>query len=178
MKDLIKFGLVLSLICFVSAGLLAAVNNATEEVILERRLKEENAALGELFPTAYDFHAVESEDKKAHIALDRSNQPLGYAFKTETKGYSSTIEALVAVDLDSNIMKVKILSQNETPGVGTKITEPEFLDKFKGTRLNQAIQVDTITGATISSSSLIDSIEKDSKIIKKLVKDKLKKYGK
>jgi len=178
MKDLFKFAIILSLICLVSAGLLVTVNNATEDVILERRLAEENSALKELFPNAYDFYRVELEDKKAYIALDKNKRPLGYAFKASTRGYSSLIESLVAVDLDDNIIDIKILSQNETPGIGTKITQQQYLENFQGVRLSQSIDVDTISGATISSSALIGSIEKDAQEIKALVKNKIKHYEK
>ena len=178
MKDLFKFAIILSLICLVSAGLLVTVNNATEDTILQRRLAEENSALKELFPNAYDFYRVESEGKKAYIALDKNKQPLGYAFKAKARGYSSLIESLAAVDLDDNIIDIKILSQNETPGIGTKISEPQYLENFQGVRLSQSIDVDTISGATTSSSALISSIEKDAQEIKSLVKNKIKQYEK
>ena len=176
MKDMIKYGFVLALICLVSASLLAAVNNATEEVILERKFAEEKAALKELFPEAYEFDSVRSEDKKAYIALDENEKPLGYAFKTKAQGYSSEIDTLVAVDLKDTIINVKILSQNETPGVGSRITEPQFINKFIGERLGPTLLVHTITGATISSSALIESIEKNAQAIKSLVHNQLKQY--
>jgi electron transport complex protein RnfG len=175
MKDFARFSLVLASICFVSAALLAAVNNSTEEIILERKFSEEKQALQELFSGAYDFASIESGARVVYVASDTQGNPLGYAFKIAAKGYSSIIEALVAVDLDGSIEEVKILSQNETPGVGTKITDLEFLNKFRGAGLNKTLAVDTISGATISSSALIGSIGEAAEEIKILVNSQIKK---
>ncbi len=48
---------------------------------------------------------------------------VGYTIKASAKGYSSTIEVVVGVSPDGEITGMKIISQQETPGLGTKIEE-------------------------------------------------------
>ena len=43
----------------------------------------------------------------------------------------------------------------ETPGLGARIEEEEFLDQFIG----KPEKIDAITGATISSTAVIDTVE-------------------
>lgn len=61
------------------------------------------------------------------------------------------------------IAKVAILQQEETPGLGGRITEPAYLAKYQGVRFNPTVvvtkdrpsgdnEVDAITGATGTSS--------------------------
>jgi electron transport complex protein RnfG len=55
----------------------------------------------------------------------------------------------------------------ETPGLGAKIREPKFKDRFKNRTLSNttwavkkdAGDIDGITGATISSRAVIDAIK-------------------
>ncbi|MBM3709310.1 MAG: FMN-binding protein [Actinobacteria bacterium] len=81
--------------------------------------------------------------------------------------------------MDSNyqIKGISILSNTETPGLGTRITEISFTDQFKGLGLEDISlskdggKIDAITGATISSRAVTnavrDEIEKKIETIKK-----------
>ncbi|MFZ1946364.1 MAG: FMN-binding protein [bacterium] len=48
---------------------------------------------------------------------------VGYTVTARGRGYSSTIETVVGVDLRGRITGTKIVSQAETPGIGNKIIE-------------------------------------------------------
>ena len=68
---------------------------------------------------------------------------------------------MVAFDPDGTIKQVKIQSQGETAGVGTKIENESFWSQYTGLpaetiTLDQ--QVDRITGASISSSAVNDAV--------------------
>jgi len=78
---------------------------------------------------------------------------LGVAFIGSCFGYLDTIKYLVGVKRDSGIAGIEILYSKETEGVGEQIRDKEFLDKFK-----QGAP-EAITGATISSSALIKSVD-------------------
>ncbi|HHO75909.1 MAG TPA: RnfABCDGE type electron transport complex subunit G [Deltaproteobacteria bacterium] len=92
----------------------------------------------------------------------------GVAFKTSTeKGYSGLIEVIVGVDVSGQIHAIGILSQKETPGLGSKIDEDWFKDQYKGKTLNNinwAVKKDggdfeQISGATISPRAVIGAIK-------------------
>ena len=78
------------------------------------------------------------------------------------------------------IINIEIVDQNETPGLGGRITESWFKDQFKGkilinnNILNSFVlipenetakdnEINQITGATASSKALVDMIYKDVK---------------
>lgn len=160
MKEMVRYGLILGLICFVASAVLAVVNSATEPKIKLQKNKEENAALREVMPQASDFKPHYQDDKIIYYsAYDSRNKLSGFVIRSEGKGYSSNIEAVSGLSLNLEITDVKILSQNETPGLGSRVSEPSFLERFRGKNLDTFNQVQAITGATISSSALISSIK-------------------
>lgn len=153
--------MVLFIICFMAGLLVSFVYAVTHNRIEERKKQELNNALQQVFSQTKRIEESQKEDFLYYQAFDEEDNLLGYIFITEVEGYSSTIRAVVGAEPTGKIKEVRILEQNETPGIGSKITEEDFLNRFKGkTYLDQ---IDTITGATISSSSLIKAIREDLK---------------
>ena len=108
---------------------------------------------------------------------DNRQTLLGFAIKAHGMGYQDAIELLYAFVPQQQMIKgFKVLESRETPGLGSKIeTDQAFQQNFaalpatmdsSGSKLEHAIeavkhgrklyawQVDTITGATISSSAV------------------------
>ncbi len=54
---------------------------------------------------------------------------------------------------DNKISRIKLIELNDTPGIGDKIDNLDFLDSFKDKTLND--EVDLISGATYSSKSVV-----------------------
>jgi len=160
MKDTFKFAVVLGLICIVSSALLAVVNGFTQPQIELQKEKEEDAALKAVFPQAAAFKAHTSAGKfDYYLVYDSSSRLQGFAIKATGKGYSSDIETLVGLDLKLNISAIKVLSLNETPGLGSRVAEQPFTGQFQGKNLDSMDSVQAITGATISSRAVINSIK-------------------
>ncbi|MBU1726491.1 MAG: RnfABCDGE type electron transport complex subunit G [Candidatus Omnitrophica bacterium] len=161
MKEIVRYSLVLGVICFISGTLLAVVNSAAQPKIALQKEEAEKLALKEVVPQADDFRPVKEGEKLLYYsAYNKSGKLMGFAIKTEATGYSSDIQALTGLGLDFNIICVKVLSQNETPGLGSRIEETSFLEQFKGKDLGSFDKIEAISGATISSSALMDSIKK------------------
>ena len=169
MKETIRYGFILMFICVIAAGLLSTVNFLTQPRIIAMAQAEEEASLKEVMSQAADFKPVKSADKTLYYqAQDKNGKIIGVVFKAEGKGYSSTIETVAGMLNDGTITAVKILSQGETPGLGSRITKPDFLAQFKDKKDLSAVQA--ITGATISSSAVINSVREKAQEIKKLMK--------
>lgn len=98
---------------------------------------------------------------------------MGYAFVASGQGFASTIETLVGVDTDGIISGMKIISQDETPGYGTRLveevnegeSEPWFSRQFIGKSASDAIAltadggvIDGVSGATVSSKAVTTSV--------------------
>jgi len=154
-----KYVLVLFLICFLAGLMLSFVYAISHNRIEERKKEEINSSIQQLFPQAKKIEEIKKEDFNYYQAKDEEGSILGYIFICEAKGYSSTIKAIVATEPDGKIKEIKILEQNETPGIGTRITEEGFLNKFKGKKKDD--RIDAISGATISSGSLIKAIREN-----------------
>lgn len=170
MKEMIRYGFILAMICLVAAGLLSGVNALTKERILAQAQAEEEASLKEVIPEGVSFEAVKSgEEILYYQANDQEGKFVGAAFKATGKGYSSNIETIVGMQRDGTISAIKILSQNETPGLGARVAESDFTGQFKNK--TDLSQVQAITGATISSGAVIDSVKEKAEEIKRLIKD-------
>lgn len=170
MKEMIRYGLVLSIICIVAAGLLAGVNSLTKGRILEQARAEEEASLKEVIPEGVSFEAIKSDsDTLYYKAYDQSKKFIGIAFKASGKGYSSTIETMVGMLKDGTITAIKVLSQNETPGLGARVSGSDFTGQFKDKK--DLSEVVAITGATISSKAVIDAVQKKAEELKELIKN-------
>ncbi len=67
-----------------------------------------------------------SEQDRVYKGLNKAGQLIGYAASGEAQGYSSKIKVMVGIDSNlEKIIGINILAQNETPGLGTKMTEVE-----------------------------------------------------
>ena len=172
MKEMLRYGFILAVICIVASGLLAGVNVLTKTRIVAQAQVEEDSSLKEVFPEAAHFEAVKSGEEiiyyKAH---DKDKRLLGAAFRASGKGYSSTIETMVGMLKDGTIKAIKILSQNETPGLGARVAEDSFTSRFSNRGMQNLNEVEAITGATISSRAVIDSVKKKAEEIKVLIKN-------
>jgi electron transport complex protein RnfG len=169
-KEMLRYGFILAVICIVASGLLAGVNVLTKTRIVAQAQVEEDSSLKEVFPEAAHFEAVKSGEEiiyyKAH---DKDKRLLGAAFRASGKGYSSTIETMVGMLKDGTIKAIKILSQNETPGLGARVAEDSFTSRFSNRGMQNLNEVEAITGATISSRAVIDSVKKKAEEIKAMV---------
>lgn len=94
---------------------------------------------------------------------------VGFAVLTYTKkGYSGNINMMAGFKTDGTIVNITVLEHKETPGLGTKMTEPgfkdQFMDKnpaeFKLKVKKDGGPVDAITAATISSRAFCDAVDR------------------
>ena len=159
-KDIIKLSIFLAVACALAAGILSVTYVATEGRIQQQKTAELNLALSnECIPGACSI-----EGKKDYfIGLDKKSMKLGYAFRVYPKGYGGTIDMVVGIDLKGRVAGIKIISMNETPGLGMKASESKFLRQFTGKTFKSPLKakkdVDAITGATITSQAVSDGVK-------------------
>ena len=164
MKTFLHYGLVLFLVVTISCGILAWVNTQTEPLIEENRNITRTNAKRSVFPEAHDFFEMNHIDLTFFKALSIENDLLGYIVEAVGKGYSGDIKTIISLNKDMTVNRIAVLEQTETPGLGTKITRPEFLSRFHYLRQNDIrLEKDggyilNITGATISARAMANSI--------------------
>ncbi len=172
MKEIVRYGFILALICVIAAGALAGVNALTRSKILAQALAEEQSALKDVMPQAASFSEVKEADEILYYrALDGQGSLMGVVFKAKGKGYSSVIETLVGMSLSGKISAIKVVSLSETPGLGMRVTENSFCGQFDNRDALDLSQVQAISGATISSRAVIDSVSAKAGEIQGLMKN-------
>ena len=140
--------------------------------ILAEALPSEESNLKEVIPGAARFEPVKSGESILYYkAYGSDGVLLGVVFKAAQKGYSGLIETMVGMKKDGTITAIKVLNQDETPGVGAKVAEPDFAKQFRHRQIQDLNAVEAITGATISSKAVIDSVKKKADEILPLLKN-------
>lgn len=167
MKQMVRFGLILAVICLTATFVLAVTYQFTKPMIDEKLRAEEEEALKAILPEADSFNEKSLDGIDYFEALNR-NELIGYCLKAAANGYSGFIRILVGIDLNGMIKGVEVLEHQETPGLGAKIKEikpgektPWFLRQFIGKSARGVAvkkDIDAITGATISSRAVTDAI--------------------
>ncbi|MBU0502888.1 MAG: RnfABCDGE type electron transport complex subunit G [Candidatus Omnitrophota bacterium] len=172
MKEPLRYGLILGLICFLAAGLLSLVNFITTPKIMAQEALELENSLKEVIPGGILFEPLRSNNETAYYkVLDKNKLLIGVIFKTSARGYSGVIDTLAGMTIEGKIIAIKVLNQNETPGLGSRITEPDFTGQFKGKFDSDLKNIQAITGATISSKAVIDSVKNKASEIMELLKN-------
>jgi electron transport complex protein RnfG len=169
MNQLIKFGLILGVICLIATLVLAFTYELTKPKIDAAQKAEEDAALKTIMPDATSFAAKRAGEIDYFEAL-KDGELAGYCVKVTGSGYGGYMRIIVGIDTGGMIKGVRILEHQETPGLGSKISEtrpgekePYFLRQFKGKQARTVAikkDVDAITGATISSKAVTDAVNK------------------
>lgn len=176
MRDIARLGIFLTLVCLVAAASLSYTYDLTAPRIAAYRAAKKLEALQRVLPgaTEYKDETARAADllakpefsavKTVEVAyLD--GRPIGAVLTVAPYGYSGNIVTLVGIKADGVISRVEILNQSETPGLGTKVTLPSFLDQFAGRPIDRPLAVtkdggdiQAIAGATISPRAVTTGV--------------------
>lgn len=166
----------LFIVTLVASTALAYVYEITRGPIESAKLAKKLAAIDQVVPE-YDNNPVEdmymipagSEGDSLEVYPAMLNGNLqGVAIRTFSKnGYSGLVWLMVGIHTDGTIQDVAVIEHKETPGLGSKMTDPSFKGQFRD--LNPAEttlevkkdggDIDAITAATISSRAFCDAVE-------------------
>ncbi|MBO5918169.1 MAG: FMN-binding protein [Oscillospiraceae bacterium] len=146
---------VLSVICIVITGALALTNNVTKPIIDEAiRVAQENARK-ELLPDAAGFTKVEGISVANVSDVYTADNGVGAVVTSSAKGYGGTMTVMVGFNADGTIRQIKVTEQAETKGIGSKVAgDPAFWTRYEGVKAELPVEVDALSGATISSKAL------------------------
>ncbi len=178
---------------------LAGLNAWWEPLIIANEIKKFNDLAGAMIADANDFTvAVEKEDLEIDIgkgktvetevkkALDKEGNIIGWAFVCQGSGFADKIRLVVAVDKQFKELRgFGVLSSNETPGFGDKLkTEDFFRNQFIGApaeeftlcKVGDGKKIDSeivaITGATVTSESVVKILNNFISQVKTRMKEK------
>jgi len=164
--------------------LLALVNEHTKPIIDAYRAEQLRIAVYEVLPGAERYStfylvdgqltpalpagAKESEYKRIYAGYGQDGEPVGIAVSRGESGFQDIVLVILGFNpAQGTLTGMKVLESKETPGLGDKIfKDKDFVDQFfagpelplvpvkAGSGKGQPNEIDTITGATISSKTV------------------------
>ncbi len=171
----------LALVGIFSGAALVFVYNSTVPKIEANKAKETSTAIREIFPSAKKIS--ETEYPGVFNITGQDGSPAGYAFIAAGNGYQGEIKMIVGVnEAITTMLGMQVLESQETPGLGAEIAGSKFRDQFNNLALSQPItyiknqkpekpgQIEAITGATISSKAVVNTLNKRIEQIRKKIK--------
>ena len=182
--------IVLTTVGLISGGFLAGVAQLTKERIALNIQKEIEEAIVKVVPgTTQNRKLYEEEDYTIYGGQDELGGTTGYAIQATGIGFQDKITLMFGID-DSlrKIIGLTIIDQKETPGLGAKITDwnaflqfwtdrdatgPLTLRKPPVSSLEalSSSEINTITGATISSQKILEIVNLSLEKLKKFISE-------
>lgn len=175
----------LSLAGAIAGFLIVFVFQWAQPRILEYRATVLQAAIGEVLgrpdstKTLFLYNGALTADVPANVDTTRlervfagySDRLIGYAIVAAEPGFADVITLIFGYDVvNQRVLGMKVLENKETPGLGDKIVkDTNFVNEFRGVATpmtgvkpgagkGATNEVDMITGATISSRTVIGII--------------------
>jgi len=135
-----------------------------------------NAAIFRVLPGTTEVTSQELDGESVFIGRGEDGNVIGFAIPASGAGFQDTIRLIYGYDPRKQvIIGMEVLDSRETPGLGDKIiTDADFLANFealapepeivavKKGQKTQANEVDSITGATISSEAIVAILNQSS----------------
>ena len=178
--------IVLTSIGIISGALLMAVNLLTKDRIAYNKQKEIEGAIIRVIPgTRASQKIYEEKDFTVYQGEDDQGNLLGFAINTAAAGFQDKILYIFGLNTQlTRINSLYVLGQKETPGLGAKISDQRaFLQFWESKDCDQPLslrkpavekeqlassEVNTVTGATVSSRAVLTSVNLALEKIKKL----------
>jgi electron transport complex protein RnfG len=197
MREMIQMVVVLTVLSFVSGGLLAYVKDGTKDKIEVQQLTfVKGPAIKAILKGATNdpikdrFKLKDGDTEQSFFVGVFDGKPDTVAFESSGKGFGGDIGVMVGVKLeDDKIVGVGVTTHSETPGVGSRAkTDPAFVAQFPGQPIEETFkvkadggQVDALSGATVTSRGVSAALTEAGKIYEKLkpeIADKAKTFSK
>lgn len=104
---------------------------------------------------------------KASKTVDADGNVTGFIVVTKAKGYDGDVTMTITFEADGTTIKeFEVNENNETPGIGSLITEADFTTSLKGVtapvyldgKEGEGTPIDGVSNATYSSTAVVNGI--------------------
>ncbi len=152
----IKSVIALTAICAAISVLLALTNSITAPIIEENASAAANEALLVVYPDGGDFTQIDLTGKElpATVTDAYSASNGGYVIKLLTSGYGANMVLMCGIDGAGTVTGATCLSSSETLG-----EEKTYGDTLKGKTVTDIDAVETISGATMTTSGYKNAVK-------------------
>ncbi|MCD4785096.1 MAG: 4Fe-4S binding protein [Candidatus Eremiobacteraeota bacterium] len=119
-----------------------------------------------IFPTASSL-IHPKKDKEWTIILDNRGKHVGSAVVSsphadDITGYAGSTPLIIGIDMEGIIIDIVLIENQETPGFVERVIKTEYLDRWDGRHWKKitTIEVDAVSGATLTSTSIKNTLYK------------------
>ncbi|MGR6836648.1 FMN-binding protein [Syntrophomonas erecta] len=158
------------------AGLLAVVGCSEEDNLTGLQLKGLNQIInGEVTAEQIEMVSISPEAAEKFPAVAKMFKIAGdgegnYGLLVKPVGYRAPISVMVVIDDNKQeVMGIKVIQQNETPGWGEWLAETWFTDRFKGKNVHKYLEraileakedneIIQITSATVTTQAVLNGV--------------------
>ncbi len=187
-KSISKNSLLLGAFALVTAAILAGIQAGTADRIADAERRAAQKALLEIVPEDRHNNDMLAETLnideqywellglksggEAHIARQNGEAVAAIVPAVAPDGYSGSIKLIVGINQDGSIAGVRVLSHNETPGLGDKVElkKSRWILGFNGKSLGNPAadewavkkdggEFDQFTGATITPRAVVKQVK-------------------
>lgn len=172
----------------ISGAILVITYLVTLPIIKANRAAALEKAIFKVLPGATSFNPLELQDEKLverisedanedviiYAGFNESEELVGFAIPSSEPGFQDIIGGIFGYDaIDNSIIGLEVLESKETPGLGDKIMKDEnFQKNFVRLKVDPELiyvkpgqkkypnEIETITGATISSKAIVRLLQK------------------
>lgn len=166
----------LVVVTLVAALSLGFAYSWTKEPIKQAKLEKQKKSIAVVVagyandPVAegYKVLSVNKKDSLEFFPAKKNGELIGTAIKTfSPNGYSGNIWLMVGLDKNGIINNISVIEHAETPGLGSKMTLPFFLNQFINKDPGRHVlrvkkdngEIDAISGATITSRAFAEAVQ-------------------
>ena len=183
-KKIVHDALILMAFSLVLGGILGAVYQITLPAITQAEYEKTQAAYQAVFADAESFENLEFDKAEAEAmmtsggfkdSIDNVQKAMvggevaGYVVTVTAKdGSQGSITMSVGVRNDGTVNSYSITSIAETPGLGMKAVEPDFIAKFEGKQVDKFVvvktaatadnEIEAIAGSTITTDAVANAV--------------------
>lgn len=180
-----KNGLTLAIFACASTGVVALTQYLTKDQILQQERAQLQATLNEVIPhslhdnelyascTLVSGPLLGSDSAQPLYIATQSGAPTAMAIESiAPDGYNGAIRIIVGIDINGVILGSRVLSHQETPGLGDKIDLriTDWMLSFTGKQVTpdnnsewavrkDGGQFDSFTGATITPRAVVKAVK-------------------
>ena len=150
--------LVLTVIAAVVTGALVATESITTPIIEQPAAAAADAARAVVLPAADSFNQLTVDEMpEGGVDVYEATNGSGYVVTAQAKGYGGMLKVMVGIDSNGLITGTEVLENNETQGLGSKVSEHAFMDQYIGKDSNLE-GIEAIGGTTISSNAFTKAV--------------------
>lgn len=156
-RQILKIGISLLVICAAVAGILAAVNALTADRIAAYNQEKCREAIASIFPSLSDYEDLGNPDGVKNVntvyrVTDAGGETVGWCVDvSDPKGYGGAVNVIVGIGEDGTLSGVSLLKHSETKGLTDPTAAGALFDRMVDAG---GTAVDNIAGATYSSKAV------------------------